>query len=164
MYVVLWACHSPTVQVKVEGHNNYETAKLATDFIGLLNIVEGICHTGAFGKRTPSTVKTVLTENKLLSMGQKQNKSASEFAKRIQLATKQYVDMNGHMGLFRENIFIELLNDVGLDLEKYAAMSNDRDVIKNKEDVEKAYAEKFVLTVLLKNTREQGPYDRILDD
>lgn len=97
-------------------------------------------------------------------MGQKQNKSASEFAKRIQLATKQYVDMNGHMGLFRENIFIELLNDVGLDLEKYAAMSNDRDVIKNKEDVEKAYAEKFVLTVLLKNTREQGPYDRILDD
>ena len=38
------------------------------------------------------------------------------------------------MVLLREKKFIELLNDIGMYLEKYAAASTDRDVLKNKKD------------------------------
>ena len=85
MFATLWACCSPVVKTEVKEQNDCKTARKTRDFIGVLNIVDGLCHTGIFGTRVPPTVKTVDSMFKFLCMGQKQVEPASEFAKRIQL-------------------------------------------------------------------------------
>ena len=72
LFAMLWACCSPVVKTEIKEHVDYDTVKKSRDFMGMLNIVDAVCHTGTFGTRLPPTVKTVDSMFKILCMGQKQ--------------------------------------------------------------------------------------------
>ena len=63
-----------------------------------------------------------------------------------------------------QNRFSELLGDAGLDLAAYFTESTDDTRNKIKRDVEIAYLEECVITVLMKNAKEKEPYKRIISD
>ena len=59
LMTILLACCNTVVRTEIKDHSDYETAKTSRNFIGMLNIVDAVCHTGTFGTRLPPQVKRV---------------------------------------------------------------------------------------------------------
>ena len=163
MYSITTSCCSPTVTTQLKMQTEWNKIEADKDFIGLLNILERVCHAGSFGYKLKRTVQVSKAMRKTTGLQQSKGEDPSKFAKRVEEVYEQYVaTAKFPWGL---TLLEDILDDNGMTIDRFFAKEVDQtaDEKDKKKLIEEKYKEECMSNMTLENAADKDPYNACMD-